>query len=247
MVIVIITIMLVVVRRPSERVAAPAVTPTGVPAPEQQKLDKAVSEVFLTGDPTECQDAGTRPAIDQCYFRIATSRYDIQLCEYIFDVARKTRCQGLNIAKQVADGGDPELCVSIVDTDARHRCLIIAVENGVDEDFCGLFSGEESVNCSDEVNLLAGQAGDSSACAAIINEDLREECYPIEEVQTPAEVEPRIEAEPAAPTDSDNDGLTDEEEEQYGTDPNNPDTDGDGFDDLTEIEGGYNPLGPGRL
>ncbi len=47
--------------------------------------------------------------------------------------------------------------------------------------------------------------------------------------------------------DSDGDGLTDLQEEQIGTDPNNPDTDGDGFNDGEEVEAGYNPLGPGRM
>ena len=74
---------------------------------------------------------------------------------------------------------------------------------------------------------------------------------------------------PAA-VDSDNDGLTDEEEIQLGIDPRNPDTDGDGlFDgeeinvyktnpldrdtdkdsylDGEEVQKGYNPLGPGKL
>ncbi len=35
--------------------------------------------------------------------------------------------------------------------------------------------------------------------------------------------------------DSDGDGLTDEEEDQLGTDPNNPDTDGDGINDGDEV------------
>lgn len=47
--------------------------------------------------------------------------------------------------------------------------------------------------------------------------------------------------------DSDNDGLTDLEEQKYGTDINNPDTDGDGFLDGDEIKKGYNPLGEGEL
>lgn len=69
--------------------------------------------------------------------------------------------------------------------------------------------------------------------------------------------------------DSDNDGLSDEEEASFGTDllnpdtdgdglfdreeikiyktdPLNPDTDGDGFLDGNEVKAGYNPLGPGR-
>lgn len=47
--------------------------------------------------------------------------------------------------------------------------------------------------------------------------------------------------------DSDNDGLPDDLETIYGTDPQNPDTDGDSYNDAQEIENGYNPLGTGRL
>jgi len=45
--------------------------------------------------------------------------------------------------------------------------------------------------------------------------------------------------------DSDQDGLSDEEENTfYYTDPDNPDTDGDGYDDYTEIYNGYSPYNP---
>ena len=47
--------------------------------------------------------------------------------------------------------------------------------------------------------------------------------------------------------DSDNDGLTDEQELIYGTDKNNSDTDGDGFLDGAEVKNGYNPNGSGKL
>ncbi len=47
--------------------------------------------------------------------------------------------------------------------------------------------------------------------------------------------------------DTDNDGLSDEDEIIYGTDINNPDTDGDGYLDGEEVESGYNPLGEGLL
>lgn len=47
--------------------------------------------------------------------------------------------------------------------------------------------------------------------------------------------------------DTDNDGLTDEEEKIYGTSIINPDTDGDGYLDGEEVNGGYNPLGQGKL
>ncbi|PIR66480.1 MAG: hypothetical protein COU51_03715 [Parcubacteria group bacterium CG10_big_fil_rev_8_21_14_0_10_36_14] len=47
--------------------------------------------------------------------------------------------------------------------------------------------------------------------------------------------------------DTDNDGLTDLEETDLGTDPNNPDTDNDGYSDGDEVKNGYNPNGPGKL
>ncbi|MCK4554028.1 hypothetical protein KAU19_03625 [Candidatus Parcubacteria bacterium] len=47
--------------------------------------------------------------------------------------------------------------------------------------------------------------------------------------------------------DTDNDGLFDDEEAKYGTDPNNPDSDGDGYLDGDEVKNGYNPMGEGRL
>lgn len=75
---------------------------------------------------------------------------------------------------------------------------------------------------------------------------------------------------PTTDLDSDGDGLTDLEEQIFGTDPGNPDTDGDGltdyeeifiwetdplnpdtdgdgYDDGLEVQHGYNPLGPGLL
>jgi hypothetical protein len=44
------------------------------------------------------------------------------------------------------------------------------------------------------------------------------------------------------PVDTDNDGLTDEEEIALGTDPNNADTDGDGVNDGDEVANGTDPL-----
>lgn len=43
--------------------------------------------------------------------------------------------------------------------------------------------------------------------------------------------------------DTDGDGLTNQQEQQIGTDPRNQDTDGDGYLDGEEVEHGYSPLG----
>jgi sortase (surface protein transpeptidase) len=50
---------------------------------------------------------------------------------------------------------------------------------------------------------------------------------------------------PNGQKDPDQDGLTNLQEYQYGTDPNNKDTDGDGFTDGAEVAGNFNPLGSG--
>jgi len=42
--------------------------------------------------------------------------------------------------------------------------------------------------------------------------------------------------------DADDDGLTDDQESVYGTDPRNPDTDGDGMPDGWEVANGFDPL-----
>lgn len=83
-------------------------------------------------------------------------------------------------------------------------------------------------------------------------------------------IEEEVVKEPVSSLDTDKDGLTDEEEKEFGTssrsadtdgdglfdreevytwetDPLNPDTDGDGFLDGEEVKGGYNPSGEGLL
>jgi len=48
-------------------------------------------------------------------------------------------------------------------------------------------------------------------------------------------------------SDADADGISDDEENFWGTDQNNPDTDGDGYLDGEEVENGYDPNGEGKL
>ncbi len=91
-----------------------------------------------------------------------------------------------------------------------------------------------------------------------------------EEKNTDEQVIPDDKVLDELPTDTDGDGLTDEEEKKYNTDPTmadtdqdglfdreevitwktdplNPDTDGDSYLDGEEVKNGFNPLGPGKL
>ena len=61
-----------------------------------------------------------------------------------------------------------------------------------------------------------------------------------------SEQEASLDTDPNNP-DTDADGLTDREEaETYKTNPILADTDGDSYADGSEVQSGYNPLGPGR-
>jgi len=100
-------------------------------------------------------------------------------------------------------------------------------------------------------------------------ENSTEETGAVDDFLTPTETELTSVVE-TGPIDTDQDGLTDEEEAQLGTssdnidtdsdglfdreevkvyetDPANPDTDGDSFSDGDEVKNGYNPSGSGKL
>src|SRR5680860_856376 len=62
----------------------------------------------------------------------------------------------------------------------------------------------------------------------------------------PDEVAPQSQMSPSD-QDSDNDGLSDIQEEYYHSDPYLADTDADGFSDGDEVAHNYNPIGDGAL
>lgn len=103
----------------------------------------------------------------------------------------------------------------------------------------------------------------------VVEVDQVDEVEEVEEVVEEEVVEEESEPE-VSRKDTDKDGLTDEEEAEYGTsirsedtdadglfdaeeirtwetDPLNPDTDGDGYLDGEEVDAGYNPNGEGVL
>lgn len=97
---------------------------------------------------------------------------------------------------------------------------------------------DEEINISDPANVVEGNENDNNASE---NKDENDEELRQEEF-------PGVDAEDLLPlTDSDGDGLYDEEELVLDTSIHLADSDGDGHGDLVEIRNSYNPLGDGFL
>ncbi|MBA2277714.1 MAG: hypothetical protein H0W06_08095 [Chloroflexia bacterium] len=101
-----------------------------------------------------------------------------------------------------------------------------------DTDGDGLPDGEE-VYIYDTNPALADTDGDGTDDFAEVNAPSEDE-----------EEEPAPDEPPADESDTDGDGLTDEQEDRFGTDPNDLDSDGDTVNDSNEVAAGTNPNDP---
>jgi hypothetical protein len=157
--------------------------------------------------------------------------------DHVINLAAQDKLE-LVLCTGIEGQAERELCTSVV-TDMivdSGRC----VELGVDPGLCKVkdtISRASNATNPDICNDLQGD--DKSNCLTEVEASRQDADFFIDDEPVP---EPEIDL----TLDSDLDGLTDERERsEYGTDPFNPDTDGDGYDDKTEIEGGFNPLGSG--
>lgn len=171
---------------------------------------------------------------DNCYWVTANENFDMTFCAAISDIKLVGSCSD-GIAQELAfKNYDAVYCDRIANEGRAARCKAI------------LSGPITSANCEERAPGSCGDiilyeqavaSKDRSICAQIQNEGRRMGCYEmVEEYE-----------EESAEADSDSDGLTDAEEELYGTDPENPDTDADGYPDGSEVLKGYNPLGSGKM
>lgn len=116
--------------------------------------------------------------------------------------------------------GAAEVCGDGIDQDCSGADLICPED--IDNDKDGLTENQGDCNDTD----AAVRPGAAEVCGDGIDQDCSGSDMTCVDVTS----------------DSDHDGLTDfEEVNQYGTDPNNADTDGDGVPDGEEIAGGFDP------
>lgn len=191
---------------------------------------------------------------DLCISTVANTNNDSKICELIKDQDLKNKCKELIIFNKIINDKKIEECFTLIYF--KKTCFDDFFWQWDNLDRCASFKDEIKDSCEDIINhKLALSNNDSDYCQKIKYEALKLDC---------------IASIINKPKDSDNDGLTDESEMAYGTnpfkkdtdndgltdleelskfftDPNNPDSDGDGYLDGDEINRGYNPRGEGKL
>lgn len=201
--------------------------------------EKCLSELTLdeavAGKQAEaCEKIKKVDLRDGCYSAIAGEMSDEKICQGIHRIKARDECVGAVIFTRAIKGTDTALCATIVSESWKDGCFNRIFELRGALDYCDTV-GERKTRCVEIVSYRdAIRVGNPKLCSKIEDKETMLDC---EEVAIGS----------AALMDSDNDGLTNEQEAQLGTDPRNPDTDGDGFKDGDEVKAGYNPKGAGRI
>lgn len=162
-----------------------------------------------------------------CWWKLIKQEADPSLCRYLSSLQDQEKCFSYcsRIGYEKFDKFDD--CSLLKIESDQDLCRINILEEKK-EDFCENLRGIQL--CKD---IFAWQnASNIRSCDVIIDEIFKMECLAaFGDSQAEYDI-----------MDLDNDGLTNLEETELGTNPKNSDTDGDGFDDGVEVEGGFDPL-----
>jgi hypothetical protein len=162
-----------------------------------------------------------------CWWKLIKQEADSSLCQYLFSSVDQEKCFSYcsRIEYEEADKFD-DCALLKVELD-QSLCQINILENK-EEGFCENLRGMQL--CKDI--FIWQNANNIKNCEPIIDETLKRECLgAFGDSQAKYDI-----------MDLDNDGLTNLQETEIGTDPKRADTDGDGFNDGIEVDGGFDPL-----
>ncbi|MBI4256458.1 hypothetical protein HY626_00175 [Candidatus Uhrbacteria bacterium] len=199
---------------------------------ERLVQDLAASE----GTEELCELLDAQEDRDNCYWAVARANQDVKPCSSISIAEDAVRCSDGVMETQAREVADPSLCEQIADVARASRCK---------ESIGGSLTSENCVDrrpeaCTDVVLFeKAATTLDAEICDGIVDELMRLSCYDVVEDALVRKLDQDV--------DTDQDGLTDSEEDVYGTDPENADTDGDTYLDGDEVDAGYDPNGTGKL
>lgn len=193
-------------------------------------LDEAVSGKQAAA----CEKIADAELKDGCFDTVARELKDAKICEDISFEAARDECAGAIFLNKTGSDLNTELCSKIISEKWQDICYRRVFIEKSSLEYCGTVTEKRDLCISIAAYGEATTKGDPALCAPIADAEVKASCE--EDVNNLR-----------GSLDSDNDGLTSAQEAQYGTDPNNPDTDGDGFKDGDEVSAGYNPKGAGRL
>lgn len=226
-IVVIGTILVVVLARRGKTIT-PAVPTDGAPQAKEER-QTTDADCVLLGDELER---------DSCLVGVAIAQKKTEVCGQITNELRSRRCSERVTLGIAVESRDVSRCAEIQYLPLVEACLKQIVDV-TDRTTCDAVTDRVKETCL--AIVISNQArleSNAALCDEIANPDFQFDCSEGLKGEEPLEF---------VPLDSDEDGLSDEEERKLGTHPNVADTDGDGYDDGTEVKGGYNPLGEGRL
>lgn len=188
-----------------------------------------------------CREIEDSTKRDACIDDVAFRQREPAICDQITDEGRAGLCRDMIVVTATLEVGDLAGCGKVKASNLLENCLRRLLANSTDQSRCQGLSDQTGEMCGALVIMnQAAEKNDPSLCDQIADIGWRSVCAGGGE-------EEGIEPLEFVPLDSDEDGLSDQDERHYGTNRLDPDTDGDGFPDGTEVRGGYNPLGAGRL
>jgi len=219
--------------------------------PDDCRQQIAETQAQATGEAVVC-DVLEDKARQDCLWGTARERLDPEFCEGIADVTAKDTCWNEMNQRLATKNQDITYCKQIRDEQKAAGCERVIVEKFVTSANCEEYY-EKDVCVDRATTEQAIAARNPDLCATIADTSRREGCLELvgigdRDMDNVDEETERAYGTSDTDKDSDDDGLTDQQEIfEYETDPMKADSDGDGYSDGQEVAGGYNPLGTGKL
>lgn len=193
-------------------------------------------EALRAGNAEHCAKVTDQQHRNTCYEIVALGAGESAVCEGIDVPDARVACASKASARSAVLRGDASVCSQIPEAE-QLDCLERTFAALPSADACDRYTEDLAVACAEYMQLRrAGDARDRAACIAGAGRFLF-----LCDVYTP--VRPSF----LPDGDEDADGLTNADEERYGSNPFLADSDADGYNDGDEVKNGYNPAGPGPL
>lgn len=236
----------------------------------EETVTAATDACDETNDPEKCltgvkpdlaQNSGnqafceglTAEALDACLTLAAITAKDSSVCARVVESEKRDACADAVLGTVPTEERTFDMCAGFSTAEVREDCeqqWVLAHMIAHDCDTPHITAEQCSIG---ETIATAIELQDPDVCTTISDASYADTCR---EFVEPGDrdfdgldaSDEEVYGTDDRNADTDGDGLTDADEiRTWETDPLNPDTDGDGFSDGTEVAGGYNPSGAGTL